>query len=191
MDQKRIGCFLKELRKSKGFTQEQLAEQFNVSGRTISRWENGNNMPDLSILVELADFYDVDIREIIDGERKSEIMNNEEKEKLLSVADYAEQEKNILLKRLRNISIVGLCAMVTGIAMLMIRENHVLPVTEYIMGASFGLAFGAILTALFYSTGLLKSIRDNKEKAKYMKILGIACVIICAVLLLASVIASF
>ena len=52
MDQQKIGRFLKELRKEKGITQEQLAEQFSVSNRTISRWENGNNMPDLDILRE-------------------------------------------------------------------------------------------------------------------------------------------
>jgi len=74
MNQKNIGSFLKILRKEKNLTQEQLAEQFNVSSRTVSRWETGSNMPDLSLLVELADFYNVDIREIIDGERKSEIM---------------------------------------------------------------------------------------------------------------------
>lgn len=65
MDQVKIGGFLRILRKEKGLTQEQLAEKFNVAGRTISRWETGSNMPDLSILVELADFYDVDIREIM------------------------------------------------------------------------------------------------------------------------------
>lgn len=41
-------------------TQEQLAEHFCVSSRTVSRWENGNNMPDLDILIGLADFYEVD-----------------------------------------------------------------------------------------------------------------------------------
>lgn len=41
MDQKKIGSFLKELRKEKGFTQEQLAEKLNVAGRTVSRWETG------------------------------------------------------------------------------------------------------------------------------------------------------
>ena len=56
MEQQKIGLFLKELRKERELTQEQLAEQFNISNRTVSRWENGNNMPDLSILVELADF---------------------------------------------------------------------------------------------------------------------------------------
>ena len=47
-DTKKIGIFLKELRKEKGLTQEQLAEKLLVSGRTVSRWETGLNMPDLS-----------------------------------------------------------------------------------------------------------------------------------------------
>ena len=47
MDQKKIGRFLKELRKEKDITQEQLAEKIKVSGRTVSRWETGSNMPEL------------------------------------------------------------------------------------------------------------------------------------------------
>ena len=89
MNQQKAGEFLKRLRKEKGLTQEQLAERFYVSSRTVSRWETGSNMPDVAILIELADFYDVDIREIIDGERKSEIMNKETKETLRKVAEYA------------------------------------------------------------------------------------------------------
>ena len=61
MDQIKIGAFLKELRKAKKLTQEQLAEQLNVSNRTVSRWETGSNMPDIGLLVEIADFYDVSI----------------------------------------------------------------------------------------------------------------------------------
>ena len=80
MDQKKTGYFFKILRSEKQLTQEQLAERFNVSSRTVSRWETGSNMPDISVLLELADFYEVDIREIIDGERKSEKMNEELKE---------------------------------------------------------------------------------------------------------------
>ena len=51
MDTKKIGAFLKQCRKEKNLTQEQLAEKFEVSARTVSRWETGINMPDLSILV--------------------------------------------------------------------------------------------------------------------------------------------
>lgn len=87
------------MRKEKDLTQEQLAEKLSVTGRTVSRWETGVNMPDLSLLVELADFYDVDIREIIDGERKSEIMNTETKETLLKVSDYAVQDKKRTVKK--------------------------------------------------------------------------------------------
>ena len=89
IDQVKIGGFLKDLRKKKGLTQEQLAEKFGVSSRSVSRWENGNTMPELGILVELAEYYEVDIKEIIDGERKSELMEKEEKETLQKVADYA------------------------------------------------------------------------------------------------------
>ena len=81
VDKIKIGNFLRQLRTEKGMTQEDLAEKFGVSSRSVSRWENGNTMPELGILVELADFYDVDIKEIIDGERESEIMEKEEKER--------------------------------------------------------------------------------------------------------------
>lgn len=93
MNQQKTGEFLKHLRKSKGMTQEQLAEHFYVSARTVSRWETGRNAPDLYMLIELADFYDVNIREIIDGERKSENMGKESKETLKKVAEYAVEEK--------------------------------------------------------------------------------------------------
>ena len=56
--------------------------------------QEGSNMPDISMLVEIAEFYEVDIREIIDGERKSENMNDEVKVTILEVADYADKQKN-------------------------------------------------------------------------------------------------
>ena len=93
MDQKKTGSFFKELRKEKGLTQEQLAEYFHVTGRTVSRWETGSNMPDLDILVEMADYYDVDLRELLDGERKDEKMNKDLEETVLKVADYSNDEK--------------------------------------------------------------------------------------------------
>ncbi|MBR6642805.1 MAG: helix-turn-helix domain-containing protein [Lachnospiraceae bacterium] len=113
MDQVKIGGFLRELRKEKELTQEQLAEQFGVSSRSVSRWENGNTMPELGILVDLAEFYEVDIKEIIDGERKSESMKKEEKETLRKVADYAEVEKKLVVRRRCIVTFVGtlVCAL--------------------------------------------------------------------------------
>ena len=97
MDTKKIGAFLKQCRKENNLTQEQLAEKFGVSARTVSRWETGSNMPDLSILIELADYYDIEIKELLDGERSS-TMNKEMKETLNKVADYEEWVKQKALK---------------------------------------------------------------------------------------------
>ena len=95
MDQIKMGMFLKELRKAKGLTQEQLAEVLNVSNRTVSRWETGSNMPDISMLVEIAEFYDVSIPEIIYGERKSENMDKETRETVVAMAEYGQNTAKI------------------------------------------------------------------------------------------------
>jgi len=97
MDTKKIGAFLKQCRKEKNLTQEQLAEVLGVSARTVSRWETGTNMPDLSILVELAEYYEVEMKELLDGER-SQTMNKEMKETLDRVADYENWVKQKALK---------------------------------------------------------------------------------------------
>lgn len=121
MDTKKIGAFLKYLRNGKGITQEQLAEILGVSGRTVSRWETGNNLPDLSILVQISEYYDVEMKEILNGERKSENMNNELKETLLKVADYNELEKR-RAARVGDISfgiMFIVCAMAIAVQILM------------------------------------------------------------------------
>ena len=111
MDQKKIGSFLKELRKEKGITQEEFAEKLNVSGRTVSRWETGANMPDISLLVEISEFFDISIPEIINGERKSETMNEEIKEVADKLSDYANAEKETIIKNIRIHSIMGTIAL--------------------------------------------------------------------------------
>lgn len=112
MNQQKIGNFLKELRKENKLTQEELAEKFNISNRTVSRWENGNNMPDLSILVELADFYNVDVREIIDGERRYENMEKNLKETVHKVTEYIDYKKEEKKKKLNKYFILGLVCVV-------------------------------------------------------------------------------
>ena len=60
-----------------------------ISRQSYSKWENGNNMPDLDTLIQMADYYEIDLRELLDGERKSEKMNEELKETVLKVAEYS------------------------------------------------------------------------------------------------------
>ena len=96
MDNKLVGTFIKELRNQAHLSQEELGEKLLVTNKTVSRWETGANMPDIGLLVELAEFYDVSIPEIINGERKSEKMDKETKETILQVAQYGDtrEKKN-------------------------------------------------------------------------------------------------
>ena len=69
MDQIKTGKFIATLRKEKELTQEQLGEKLGVTNKTISRWENGNYMPDIEMLSLLSKEFDVNINELISGER--------------------------------------------------------------------------------------------------------------------------
>ena len=68
MDTKKIGAFIALNRKAKGLTQEQLGEKLGVSNKTISRWENGNYMPDLSLLEPLSKELGITLNELLAGE---------------------------------------------------------------------------------------------------------------------------
>lgn len=59
MDQKKTGAFLQSLRKERELTQEELAEKFSVTSRTVSRWETGETIPDLEKCKLLAELFGV------------------------------------------------------------------------------------------------------------------------------------
>lgn len=68
MDQLKSGKFIAELRKSHGMTQLQLAEKLGVSDKTVSRWECGKGMPELSILMPLCEVLEINVNELLSGE---------------------------------------------------------------------------------------------------------------------------
>lgn len=161
MDMIKTGSFLQELRKEKGLTQEQLADQLGVARRTVSRWETGNNMPDLDILVELADLYSVDLREILSGERKNEQMNEELKETVLQVADYTGEEKARLLKRMHWLFIAGLLGFSTFLIITLLGLESTAPY-EAIGSFGLGIAFGMIILGVIFTGRHAAKIREFK-----------------------------
>jgi len=98
MNMKRCGAFLKNLRQEKKLTQEQLAEHFGISPRTVSRWETGRNMPDLDLLLQLADFYGVDVRELIEG--KQNCATNAAMPLRQEVVQYSRERERLLLRQM-------------------------------------------------------------------------------------------
>jgi len=172
MNQQKTGEFLKHLRKEKELTQEQLAERFYVSSRTVSRWETGSNLPDVDMLIELADFYDVDIREIIDGERKSESMDNETKETLKKVAEYAAEENKKRGEKLRTTLAVAVCFML--VSYLFFGSEHkgyfngMIPeaVCSDIMSCVIGFAIGVLVLYALHCLGLFEKIGQWKKNRR-------------------------
>ena len=69
MDQVKIGTFIAQLRREKGWTQEELGEQLGVTNKTVSRWENGNYMPSIEILILLSERFGVSLNELLEGRR--------------------------------------------------------------------------------------------------------------------------
>lgn len=167
MDQKKTGQFLKTLRKEKNITQEVLAEALNVSSRTVSRWETGSNMPDISLLVELAEFYQVSIPEIIDGERKSEKVEQETKDTAIKMAEYSKNELNT-----EKMKIISVFLMTFG-AFIMISSFAIFP-SESSWGSIYVIIGGMILTAGIYFR--LKPVLLKRS-------LRIVCIAGCAVVL--------
>ena len=177
MDQRKIGEFLKRLRSEKELTQEQLAEKIGVSNRTVSRWETGNNLPDISILIQLSEFYDIDIREIIDGERKSESVNAEMKDTLEKVAQYTEYEKEMIIMRMKRNSVIALISM---IFVYVIAISSDLPnIFVLVQFAGIVLAIGAIAENILYAMRKKKTISEDgsKLKGKFIWPIVIVCVL--------------
>ena len=72
MNQEKIGKFINECRKEKKLTQEQLAEKLGVTSKSISRWENGNTMPDYSLLKDLCKELGINVNELLSGQKIKE-----------------------------------------------------------------------------------------------------------------------
>lgn len=98
MDQEKIGKFISKLRKENNMTQEKLAEELNVSVKTISRWENGKNMPDLSLFKPLCELFNITFNDLMSGEivKKNEY-NTKLEENIINLS-ISDNKKIKLLK---------------------------------------------------------------------------------------------
>ena len=165
MDQKKVGLFLKALRKEKNITQEALAETLNVSDRTVSRWESGNNMPDISLLVELSEFYQVSIPEIINGERKSETMDQGTRDTAVKMAEYS---KNTLIVEKRKLICTAL--MIAGV-FIITTALAVFP-----NDSSWGSIY-AIIGGIIFTVGLYLGLKAIQVRLSYRLLSAALCII--------------
>ena len=163
MNQLKIGKFLKQLRTEKNLTQEQLAESLNVSRRTVSRWETGFNLPDLDILVTMSDFYQVDLRELLDGERRNERMDEELKDTVMKVAEYSNDEKRRASKVVLVFFVLGIVSLFANVIMRMMDFSETF-MYGFVDGATIGVAIGSMVLGILYVTGAMMKVQAFKRR---------------------------
>lgn len=122
MDTKKIGKFIAENRKANDMTQKALAEKLGVSDKTVSRWENGNYMPDLSMLQPLSEILDISLNELLSGER-IEIADIVEKAEASIVSTLEYSEKKIKKSRTKTYLIIVGC--ISGLLFIWFLMNAV------------------------------------------------------------------
>ncbi len=144
MDQSKVGAFLKVLRKEKDLTQEAFAEIIGVTSRTVSRWENGNSMPDIDILIEISDFYAIDIKALLEGKRRSEDMDKDLEKTVLQVAEYNNEETLKMTKKVNRSSLLGIFTMIIYLILVMgdIKET---PLNDFISGMMLGISLATMI----------------------------------------------
>ena len=79
MDQEKVGKLIKELRKKNNLTQKELADKLGVTYQAVSKWETGKNIPDISLLKQLSEEFQIDVQNLLDGEIKQENLKKKHK----------------------------------------------------------------------------------------------------------------
>lgn len=149
MDQLKVGELLKALRKSKGKTQEEVASDLFVSQKTISRWENGESLPDIAIITDVASYYGITVDELLNGavnNREDRNINNNKKEK-----ERTNLVKQHLFKNLNIYLIISLSSfavfLLASFIVLFTVNNFVIPIVL----ALFGLVASLVLFIIGYN----------------------------------------
>lgn len=110
MNQEKIGKFIAKCRKDKKMTQSELAEKLGVTDKSIGNWENGRNMPDLSLFKPLCDVLGITINDLLSGEKISKDKYQERfEENIVNTIDYSTKRIN------KYSNVIGLLLVIFGL----------------------------------------------------------------------------
>lgn len=151
MNQVRIGKFIAECRKIKKITQSELAEQLGVTDRSVSNWENGKNMPDLSLFKPLCEILDITINELLSGEKINKD-NYQEKleENIINTINYS--NKKIEQKN----KLIGLILLLSGVLISILGLMAFHP-------DSHACSFSVIIGMMFSTFGFFKLLNSKSN----------------------------
>ncbi len=116
MDQIRVGKFIAESRKALGLTQRQLADALDISDKTVSKWECGKGLPEVSLMLPLCRILGISVNEMLSGERLNEVNYKERAEENMMdlIKENAENKKRMALSVICGvITVIAVCSLVT------------------------------------------------------------------------------
>lgn len=163
MNQEKIGKFIAELRKEQNMTQEEFAEKLGVTNKSVSRWENGKTLPDLSMITILAKEFHVDISEILNGRKMSTDELIELRNTIDQIILYSD---TVQKKKKEKVNIYFAIAFICSAILLIDNQFHILSyifkydIPEFINGLLTG------FTLIFYFIAFYNNNHDITLKQK-------------------------
>lgn len=166
MNQEKIGKFIAQCRKEKNLTQSQLAEKLNITNKTVSKWETGRGMPDSSMLLELSKVLDINVNELLTGEKiEKEDYQEKAEENIVSISKEKDRSKSKLKKAL--IFLFAVVMIYVIIVVGYFTECFFIPLynynhnrTQYFVGGNVQLKLENIVVDF-------KGLEYNKDTRKY------------------------
>ncbi len=150
MNQEKIGKFIAECRKNKNLTQAELSEKLGITNRSVSNWENGKNMPDLSLFKPICEILDITINELLSGEKlKKEEYQYKLEENIVNTINYS-------TKRIaQNKHIISIILIIFGL-FISLSAMMIFP-SESSWGSIY-----SVLGIIIFMIGILKMLNNIK-----------------------------
>jgi len=168
MNQEKIGKFIAQKRKEKGLKQSDISIKLGVSDRSVSNWERGKNMPDLSLLEPLSKILDISINELLMGEDIREDNNENYEQSVINTINYSKNKMDKLVKKI-SFSIVMLGLILTFVSTAIFKDN--------LDWSNIYLIIGIIITLI----GVITVTINFKIIKKVIYILGFIFILIIAI----------
>lgn len=132
MDQIKIGKFIAEMRKEQNLTQIDLAEQLGISNKTISKWECGNGMPDYAVMESLCEILNINVNELLSGERlPSKDYNKKAEENMMNLIQESSEKK--MWPRFESFTaILGIMALLAIVVLMILSCGGVAAIANFI-----------------------------------------------------------
>ena len=149
MDQIQIGKFIAKMRKSTNLTQKQLADALSISDKTVSKWECGKGLPDVSLMLPLCNMLNITVNDLLSGEKVSQADYQKKAEGNMMdlMKENEENRKRMALSIITGvITIIAVCALIVIAAFIDLPTIvRIILIVGAVVVAVAGIAVGAML----------------------------------------------